>query len=135
MFFCVMNPAGAHKFFGDSRKREAVRGKLKAAFESLTFGGPGGNPLSCADDDYDNPCWAPLSVDPYDWRTYQYKNHHVKGFGVYEYRVDDWFEARGDGSDNEPTQETLYECVYAERAARLRTPKAYPKPGNTLVPC
>ena len=71
-------------------------------------------------------------MDPYDDRTYQYKNHYVKGFGVYEDRVDDWFEGRGDGSEGEPTQGTLYECVYAERAARLRTPKAYPKPGNTF---
>ena len=45
-------------------------------------------------DDYDNPCWAHLGVDPYDWRTYQYTNHYVKGFGVYEDRVDDWFDTK-----------------------------------------
>ena len=80
MFFCVMHPAGARKFFGDITKMEAVRGKLEAAFESLTF--LGGNPRSCADDEYSNPCWTQLSVDPYDWRTHQYKNQNVKGFGV-----------------------------------------------------
>ena len=109
MFFCDVSRAGARKSFGDSAKREAVRNKLATVFESLKF--PERHPPSCAYDDYNKPCWAALlSVDPYDWRAYQYRNKYVEGFGAFEDRLDDCFTG-DDGTGDEPTQYKLYEIV------------------------
>ena len=86
-----------------------MRDKLAAAFESMTF--PGGNPLSCADEDYNTPYWGSFSVDPYEyWRAYQYTHNYEsyvkQGFGVLEDCIHGWFTG-GDGSGDEPTQEKL----------------------------
>ena len=130
VFFCIMNPAGANKYLGTSERRRCISDKLVKSFEKL-IDSRGITPLAVGNSEghqheVSDSTWAPLSLDPYSLRAEQYKDRHVRGYGIWQELRDDWERGETDGSGIEPTHRSLYEALYKDRVDHMRRPKAYP---------